>query len=241
MRLICFFADEKEGLRFETYKVPTSKSLKHVFEFLEFEQPRIFNVFNKTKYAIVLQKDLESEPILWEGQGDFEDMDFEFMYILEQIEGQALFSSIAAAISIAITTAVTAIAGTTILTATAISIIATVSSVLAAAVMMGISYAIGQIMQALSPSADRNQQETQNKKSLIMNDSPNINSQGSPIPWVLGEYLSGGVIVGRKLGTYEYVIGDDAEDPSLPDGIKKRTKANLSSAVEGTWYKLVSA
>ena len=155
---------------------------------------------------------------------------YEYLIFIEDANGEAIITTtMVLSLSIALT-------GTLVMGATMAAVVAAVINM---AIMMAISFVIGKIMEALSPS--QNSQESQNsyKKSLIFSEQEQITTQGSPIPWVLGSCMCQGVIIGREIGTYDWVSGVDGTNPALPDGIPTVTKALIASTPESVWYKLI--
>jgi hypothetical protein len=231
MELICLFADEDKGFTSVTYE-RSFKNINSVFDFLEFEHPRVFKLFDKSEYAIVLQKDLESEPIAWIPGTGYEVFDFEYCFFVERIKGEFGFSiaAIAGLIIGAVGLTGTVLAGG----ALAIAILA-VADLIAIAIIAGVMYGIGQIMQALSPT---NTLDSSPYKNLNFGTQQNIQTQGTYIPYNLGEYICGGVVVGKRLDTYSIVINANSVDPILPKALPVIKKLNLSTAAQGKWFKL---
>jgi len=227
----CLLTLKGEEILPAIYDLPELKTFNHFFDYAENALPEVFALLQDKKFSICFLKTAESSPILWKPGVNLENFSsYEYLYFVEKVEGEAIVSSVAAVIAATIAS----VTGAAV-TATAVVIAA---NILAYALVAGIMYGIGQIMQALSPSQSTDPQAY--KKSLIFADNQTITTQGSPIPWVLGECLAQGVIIGRQVNTYDFVSGDAIDDPELPNGIPTVTKATLPSAAQSRWYKLVS-
>lgn len=224
MQLICLFGDEQEGWSSSSYE-QEFLSLNHVFAFLEFEHPKLFTLFSEKKYSVVLQKTKESEPFVWELGTGFETFDFEYVFLIEKVEGNAFFTASAVTIAAALAGSLSAIAFVAAVT------------IANALIALALAYGIGQIMQALSPNKTSNSTPT---KNLTFNQVPNLDSQGTYIPYNLGDYLCGGIIIGRKVDTYAITITENSEDPAFPKTFNTIPKADLATAVQGAWYKITA-
>jgi len=228
MKLICIFADEEKGLVSYSYE-QKFYSLNHIMEFLEFAHPKVFKMFNKAEYTILLQKEETSEPFAWKLGTNYENFNFEYVYFVEKVEGKLITTASIASFLVGLGLS----AGTAAIAAQVIVLVA--QQLLMAAIM----YGIGQIMQALSPT--QSSDSMSGNKNFNFNQIPNINTQGSYIPYNFGDYLCGGVVVGRRMDTYSMIVTDNFENPSLPESLPTILKADLSTAAEGTWYKIKSS
>lgn len=209
-----------------------------IFDFIESTNLCLFQRLQQRKFAFVLLKDMESKPILLEEGMNVASLEkYEFLFLVEEVRGEAVFTILVSTISAFLVTAfgisTAALAAGTF----AALAVAVVSNVLAAAVILGVTYGIGQLISALSPNASPSSNGY--GKSLLFNDTPNIQTQGSVVPWFIGECTGGGVIIARVINTYDFVVGDSTDVPELPDSISTITKASLASADESRWYKLL--
>jgi len=212
------------------YDLPELKTFNHFFDYAENALPEVFALLQDKKFSICFLKTTESSPILWKPGVNLENFSsYEYLYFVERIEGEAIATSFIIG-AVAAASAAGFSAGAVVGLVVAIAI--------ALAIDIGIMYGIGMIMDALSPNQKTDPQTY--KKSLIFSNNQTITTQGSPIPWVLGECLAQGVIIGRQVSTYDFMIGDGIADPELPDGVPTITKALLPTATQSRWYKLVS-
>ena len=229
---ICLLTFEGVEYLDTVFDLPTLSSFNQFLDFLENCWPEIYEKVRESRFKIGLLKSLDSEPVLWQpGLNTASFAEYEYLFLIEDVDGEfAVTATMVLSASIALT-------GTLVVGYTAAAIIAFVINMV---IMMAVSFVIGKILEALSPSQNSGNSESANayKKSLLFVDNAQITTQGTPVPWILGECTCFGVIIGRVIGTYEWESGTDLYTPNLPAGIPSIAKASLSGAVESSWYRL---
>jgi hypothetical protein len=157
---------------------------------------------------------------------------YDMLVIAEKIEGDAFFTLTALAIVASVGLAGTTIAGV----ATAVIL----ANVLTAVLMLAVSFAIGQLVQALSPTNSMNGDPSQQQKNYMFNGLQNITEQGGNVPIIVGECLFGGVRIGANISTDNIKVGAEL---TLDKAIKEVTIADLTNpavCLESTWYRITA-
>ena len=158
------------------------------------------------------------------------EMDFaayDTLVIGEDLEGEALFSAIAATI-------VSIAAGIT--TAAAASL--TITSVLAVVLEIGASLVLGAITMALTPNSSFSTDPSIAKKNLNLSGTPTVDEQGGPIPVIVGECFFGAVKAGQNISTVDISVTGNDED--LDKRIPEITTAQIKTKGNGQWYRITS-
>lgn len=155
---------------------------------------------------------------------------YDFLVIAEKLEGQALFSSIAAAVAAAVASA----AGSVVVGSVAgVAITAgVIGTTVAAIVTVGLAFALGAIMQALSPTAEV--QGDASQKNYMFNGTPNVQEQGGSVPLLLGEGYFGGVIIGIVLDTLDMSVSGTL---TIDDDIETIAAASIKDATQSVWHR----
>ena len=188
----------------------------------------------KRSLTLGISHGLDSKPEIWGGEGDFLDISsFEYVFVMENIEGDAIFTAIATAAAAAAFSA--GIGGTILGIGTAALIGELVATIATVVLTAGVSLALNAIMKALSPST----QSKQHGSSSIFSQELNSDAEGNPVPWLIGETLGGGVIIGKVSTTYDVLDVQLTSSPSFPTDTPLIYKAYLSGITEGRWYKLL--
>jgi predicted phage tail protein len=223
MSLVYIYSDPEEGLKAKEYPIKFS-SLQAALLCLEEEHPEIFNLFSKTKYSIVLQKNAESEPFAWQQDQNFESFDFERIFFIEAVEGKFVISAIAGAlVAIGVTGSIAGVAVATIIATIIVDVV--------------LAIALGAIMQALAPT-QTNEAGAQARVNLTFSSQDNIGTQGSAIPLIFGEALATGVVIGRRTEVHDMIITDNFAAPTIPSAVPTIQKVDLPTAPVGVWRKL---
>lgn len=204
---------------YETSFTCEVENLLQLIDFMQNNQEKTWLEIEDKQLTFTLCKKDGTEAVsLYPGMLKSNIDSYDCLIIAEKLEGQALFTSLIA--SIAATLAVS--------TATATAIVTT-------AVVIGsfvLSYALGQIMQALSPTAEVNGDASQ--KNYLFNGIPNVKEQGGSVPLFFGEAYFGGVIVGVVLDTLDMSVSGNL---IVNDDITTVAKANISTVSKSTWYR----
>lgn len=129
---------------------------------------------------------------------------FDILLISEKVEGEFI-ASLTAFLAINL---VLAGMGGTLAVATA--------TLLTAIITIGIVYGIGQLIQMLMPTQKLDRDPSVNQKNLVFNGIPNTKEQGGSVPLIFGECYFGGVQIGVKLSTVDYIVGRDIVYDELP-------------------------
>ena len=229
MKLVVAYLHEGEA-QLREFEIK-AHSFRQIFLFIEELHPELWRLLQTKKLSLgALKNYAEPEKIeVWKGAGDWEELHkYEVACLIEKVEGAAIFTAAMVAAVIGSVAAVT-VAGVTIG--------AIIAAVLNAVLMAVISMVIGMIMKALSPSPPRPETHGQ---SSVFSQPLNTDSEGEVIPWVLGEPVCGGIIVGKVIRTYDIPDKDLATAPTFTEDVLEITPANLPSALPSRWYKLVS-
>jgi len=144
--------------------------------------------------------------------------EYNILVISKKLYGEALFSSIAAAVTAALTVVPYAVTTSAIIAGYAV----------AAIVVIGLVVALGYLMQALSPNKKIDNNTDASEASRIFNGVPNIIEQGGGVPVVVGNCLFGGVRIGLKF------------EPAAQAYTDTISVANFTAAMSypSTWLKL---
>lgn len=235
MNLICCFFD-KGTVQLRQLDCPRITNLRNLINYLEEMQPELWSLLRSKQITFGISSSLDAKPSIWLGAGDFVSLDnVEYIFIVEKIEGEAIFTAIATAVASAAFAA--GVGGTIAGVGVAALIGELVATIAVAALTAGISMAVGAIMQALSPS--HQSPKDKNGQSSVFSQSLNTDEEGSPVPFCLGESLGGGIIIGKLIHTYD--LPDILIDytPPLPADVQSIYKSNLHNAAEGVWYKIL--
>jgi predicted phage tail protein len=101
-----------------------------------------------------------------------------------------------------------------------------------------LSWAVGQVIQALSPTNSIAGDSSQSQKRYIFNGIPNIKEQGGSIPLFFGEGLFGGLVIGLVIKTIDININDDITVDQNIKSIALVDMKNPSVVTESSWYRI---
>jgi predicted phage tail protein len=206
-------------------------NLLQLINYLENNEPELWDKIKDKKlaYAVVDSTERYKEQVLRPEIFSSDLSNYDILVIAEKVEGEALFAGMAAAVSAAAFTAAGGVAAGSI-AVTAAMIGTAVGYVAAAVIMIGISMAIGAIVQMLSPTNTINSDPSspgQAQKNYTFNGIPNIREQGGAVPMIFGECLFGGVLVSADLYTSS-------------NNLTSATVASVAEAGgDSTWYRVV--
>ena len=206
-------------------------NLLQLINYLENNEPELWDKIKDKKlaYAVVDSTERYKEQVLRPEIFSSDLSNYDILVIAEKVEGEALFAGMAAAVSAAAFTAAGGVAAGSI-AVTAAMIGTAVGYVAAAVIMIGISMAIGAIVQMLSPTNTINSDPSspgQAQKNYTFNGIPNIREQGGEVHMIFGECLFGGVLVSADLYTSS-------------NNLTSATVASVAEAGgDSTWYRVV--
>lgn len=160
-------------------------------------EPEFAENFATNKYYIILQM---QDDILLQLTEEMVGAEFnenvKALLVVPEIEGdwQAVVAAIASAAGVTMTTA----SGALIWSAATIAVYAA-----AAVVMVGISYGLSMLMQALSPSQSysNNTNPARTKASNLFNSRNMVRNQGGSVPVIFGNPHCSGVLIASGLTT----------------------------------------
>lgn len=203
------------------YETSFEADILNLLQLVDFLQNNYKEVWDKIKDKkltyTVCDKEGNGFP-LYPGMHKSDINSYDLLVIAEKLEGQALFSSLIAAVA----------ASLAVSTATATAIVAT-AVIIGSAVL---SYALGQVMQALSPTAEV--QGDASQKNYMFNGIPNVSEQGGSVPLLLGEGYFGGVIIGIVIDTLDMSVSGTL---TINDDIETIAAASIKNATQSTWYR----
>ena len=199
-------------------------------DYLSNTNPTIWNAIkdNKLVYGVGCKDSRLKEQILYPTMLKTDISEYDFLLIVEKLEGEALFTSLALIVAAGITGAGIAAGSTLVLAAYIATFLTTIT-------VIGVIYGIGQLIQMLMPNQKMPNDPSSGQKNLMFNGIPNIKEQGGSIPLIFGECLFGGVQVGVRLATVDYTVGKDVVFDELP----KYTTVNDIAYVHSTWARLL--
>lgn len=161
-------------------------------------------------YAVLnIQEDNLDKQILYPNMLTADISSYNSLIIVEKIEGEALFTALS-------TILVASVLGVSTATAATLAITAFVATFLTSILVIGIVYGIGQLIQMLMPTQKLDRDPSVNQKNLLFNGIPNTKEQGGSVPLIFGECYFGGVQIGVKLSTVDYIVGRDIVYDELP-------------------------
>lgn len=210
------------------------QNLRQAISYIGEREPELWQFLQHKKLSIAVAKSINDPPIIWTGEGDFESFDgMGVLLLIEAIEGNAIFTLIATAVaSLAVSAGVS---GTILGIGTAALIGEAVATLATAVLTIGASFAFNAILQALSP----NTTSKSHGSSSIFSQELNSDAEGNVVPWLIGETLGGGVIIGKVSSTYDVLDSQLTSTPTYPTDTPYIYQSQLHLATPGRWYKLL--
>lgn len=198
-----------------------------------------------------LWKKLESEPFVYalldtteERQGTILRPEiilspftgYDVLIISHKVEGEALFTSLAAALAAAITSFSAGLTAAGI-TASVISPLAAgiLGTIGAGLIMMGVTFGVGQLLQMLAPNQKMGADPSIQTKNYIFNGIPNVREQGGCVPLVFGDCLFGGVIIGMNITNIDTDVSGTID---LDNTVKRINFSNIAAQGGGGWRRV---
>jgi predicted phage tail protein len=206
-------------------------NLRQLTDFLQNNKKEVWEKVKDKQLTYTVCDKVGNGLPLYPGMQKSDITSYELLVIAEKLEGQALFSSIAAAVAAAVSAAVggSAVVGTVAgITITA----GVIGTTVAAIAVVGLAFALGAIMQALSPTAEVSGDSSQ--KNYMFNGIPNVQEQGGSVPLFFGEGYFGGVVIGLVLDTLDMSVSGTL---SIDDDIETIAAATIKDATQSTWYR----
>lgn len=194
-------------------------NLVQLYDYFRVNQPIVYKELSEKElcYTVYTEKKEKAYPIL-PTMLDFDITPYDVLVICPKLEGEALFTSIAASV----TAAVAASIGTGIAATAAGYAVATV-------VAIGLVIALGMLVRALSPQNKLGNEQDPSQLSKLYNGVPNITEQGGSVPVVFGNCLFGGVRIGLRIEQALTVYPDVIPIGSFAEGM----------AYPSNWMRLV--
>lgn len=156
-----------------------------------------YGVFDNTKQL--------KEQILLPNMVATDISSYSTLIITEKVEGAFIITAIAIMATYAVAASI-ALTGVALFSAAAAMWV----------IGIAIVYGIGQLIQMLSPTQKLDRDPSANQKNLLFNGIPNTKEQGGSVPLIFGECYFGGVQIGVKLSTVDYIVGKDIVYDELP-------------------------
>ena len=164
-------------------------NLVQLYDYLRVNKPKIFKAVSTKElcYSLYDENKEKAFPIL-PTMLDFDFSEYPILVICPKLEGEALFTTIAATV-----TAAVAAIGATAFVATV------VGYAVATIVTIGLVIGLGMLIKSLTPQNKLDNNQDPSQLSKLFNGVPTITEQGGSVPVVFGNCLFGGVRIGLRL------------------------------------------
>lgn len=214
-------------------------NIPHLVNYLEEFDPEVWKRIKNLSLVFGLIDSTEKlKPVSLYPEAINSSLDgYDILIIGEKVEGDFAFTALAAAITASIATSLSALSLSIGLGVAGLAGVAgAIGTIGAGLIFAGIAYALGQVLQMISPHQSMSGDPSSQQKSLVFNGIPNVDEQGGAVPLIIGNCLFGGVKIGQIVHTYDIEV--DAE-PEPDHSVTQITESNIKNAVPGKWYRVV--